>query len=595
MIIYESAKLHPIRLVQISGSVMPFSFCVALPCALLTVLLKLLPTYVPAEGTWDLLSMEESVKEQIGSAAFSGMNFLIGFLVVFRSSQAYNRFWEGLSAINSMQGEWWDAASSLVAFCKCAKAPFEEIILFQHTLLRLISMLNGCVLMELSAGFHRDEYEKQDISKRAFELELIDAEGIDSESLYCLNMQAEKVELIFQWIQQLVVEADCKDVFSVSDPILSRAFQELSNGMVQYRQASKIARTPLPFPYMQATELLLVSHWLCTPVLMCAWVESPLWAGILCFIQVLFYWSLNSIATELENPFGEDANDLPAKEIQQDFNKRLLLLIRPGTVRTAHLSKQAAFEETRDAKETGLSLGKRVLLSQDGVKNQGAAEQGRPRRGSLESNKITWGTLRTSIEEKWREGFVSEADSNGGRSRSRSLSKTRTRSPRGGGAAEEPKAQLLRAASATELLRATSAWRAGGSKDLPPFAHPSDFADIVEHERLGRHLACLASLPELLTVCTDVRDQLKSAVATEEVVSESEEAAMGKEEATEVPRRGGRMRAVDEYGEGGGDVPAEAPLLTEPVHRRAGKPLSDGGCLGFNGCGRGADQKNSLV
>lgn len=583
MIVYESAKLHPLRLLQIRGSVMPFSCAVALPCALLTVFLKLLPQYVAREeagNIFDLLSIDDKT-ETIASAAFSGMSFLIGFLVVFRSSQAYNRFWEGLSSLNGMQGEWWDAASSLVAFCKYALAPHEEIILFQHTMVRLMSILNGCVLMELSAGFHREDHEAHAQSKRAFELELIDAEGIDSESLRMVNSVPEKVELVFQWLQQLVVEADAKEVFSVSGPVLSRAFQELSNGMVQYRQASKIARTPLPFPYMQATELLLISHWLCTPVLMCVWVESPFWAGILCFIQVMFYWSLNSIATELENPFGEDDNDLPAKEIQQDFNKRLLLLIRPGTVRTARLSNAAAFEETKEAKDGKFRFGGAVTLGVGGVNS--SQSPGTPqlrRRNSLEENRISWGTLQSAIQEKMFDGTISETMSDEGqsllgdahgRARTRSLSKTAPRVPPKHRSPRRHVAQL-------HCYEQAEHHRSASSKELPPSGANDvaskdvrSLASAVDAEKLSSQLACLASLPELLTVCTDVRNQLKAAVEADEAL----------------PEGGGRVPSREPPGASGARPAAfalsEERPQPEAVHSVFGKSLGDS-CLGIPVC-----------
>eukprot|EP00420_Gonyaulax_spinifera_P002647 CAMPEP_0197931982 /NCGR_PEP_ID=MMETSP1439-20131203/107925_1 /TAXON_ID=66791 /ORGANISM="Gonyaulax spinifera, Strain CCMP409" /LENGTH=63 /DNA_ID=CAMNT_0043554743 /DNA_START=47 /DNA_END=235 /DNA_ORIENTATION=- len=63
-------------------------------------------------------------------------------------------------------------------------------------------MMNACVLMELSVGI--TERTSAMTSNRAFELELIDAEGIDSTSLLTVNAAEDKVELIFQWIQQLI-------------------------------------------------------------------------------------------------------------------------------------------------------------------------------------------------------------------------------------------------------------------------------------------------------------------------------------------------------------------------------------------------------
>jgi len=213
-------------------------------------------------------------------------------------------------------------------------------------LIRLISLLSASAYMQLSTGRSSSEVDQQ--SKRAFELELIDAEGIDSRSLQWMMSTDDKVELLFHWVQQLIVDNIQKNVFTVQPPILSRCFQELGNAMVSYRHALKIANIPVPFPWVQATEMLLVSHWCLCPFLMCFWIVSPFWTGVLTFVQVSFYWSLNAIAAELENPFGEDVNDLPAQEMQQDLNKHLLLIIHPTTRTPARLSEKAACGELRE-------------------------------------------------------------------------------------------------------------------------------------------------------------------------------------------------------------------------------------------------------
>merc|ERR1719386_356394 len=40
-------------------------------------------------------------------------------------------------------------------------------------------------------------------------------------------------------------------------------------------------------------------------------------------------WSLLYIALEIDQPFGEDDNDLPMRAIQHDFNQSLLALLDP--------------------------------------------------------------------------------------------------------------------------------------------------------------------------------------------------------------------------------------------------------------------------
>ena len=39
-------------------------------------------------------------------------------------------------------------------------------------------------------------------------------------------------------------------------PIVSRIFQELSNGLLGFENAYKVARTPFPFPYAQIVQVL---------------------------------------------------------------------------------------------------------------------------------------------------------------------------------------------------------------------------------------------------------------------------------------------------------------------------------------------------
>merc|ERR1739838_411426 len=85
--------------------------------------------------------------------AWSGFSFLVGFLIIFRTSQAYARFWDGCKSTHQMRAEWYDACSALIAFtCHAsatATAEKEAIVLFKQTLVRLFSMLNACCLAEL--------------------------------------------------------------------------------------------------------------------------------------------------------------------------------------------------------------------------------------------------------------------------------------------------------------------------------------------------------------------------------------------------------------------------------------------------------------
>merc|ERR1719433_1906269 len=101
----------------------------------------------------------------------------------------------------------------------------------------------------------------------AFRFKLIDPKGIDPQSLKTIKQSDCKVELIFSWIQFLIVENIETGVLSIPPPILSRSFQELANGMIAFHDAMKISYIPFPFPYAQACDCVLLLHYVLVPII----------------------------------------------------------------------------------------------------------------------------------------------------------------------------------------------------------------------------------------------------------------------------------------------------------------------------------------
>merc|ERR1719210_3090503 len=73
--------------------------------------------------------------------------------------------------------------------------------------------------------------------------------------------------------------------------------------------------------------LMLLIHWVITAFVCAASVENSFWACLLSFIVTFSFWSINYIAVELEQPFGDDANDLPLHEMQVALNNSLKALL----------------------------------------------------------------------------------------------------------------------------------------------------------------------------------------------------------------------------------------------------------------------------
>ena len=78
-------------------------------------------------------------------------------------------------------------------------------------------------------------------------------------------------------------------------------------------------------------------HLIVTPIFVCTLTKSKVW--VVCFSVMLVFvlWSLHLIAGELENPFGDDKNDLNMLEMQVDMNESLAALISAEAQETPKL------------------------------------------------------------------------------------------------------------------------------------------------------------------------------------------------------------------------------------------------------------------
>jgi len=323
MILYNnySGASQVLFIFSLRGSVFPFAFLIALPSALLSMALKVSCTQEYLDG-WSCLTL---LSASGGTAAWSGFTFLVGFVIVFRTSQAYTRFWEALADTHSMLAEWFDAVSSIVAFTRCSQAADKDLEseTFLHTIVRVFSMLSASALQDLSdVGSHQ-----------VWGLEVLDPGAIDDVSISTLDGSMCRVELIYSWIQQLTVGKMAEGIVDVPAPLASRIFAELASGMAKYQDARKHSRVPFPFPYAQTTMTLLLFHWILTPLVMIQWSDWVAGSAIFTFVQVFTLWSMNAMATQFERPFGSDANCIDALEMQELFNKKLVLLMSPRTRR----------------------------------------------------------------------------------------------------------------------------------------------------------------------------------------------------------------------------------------------------------------------
>jgi len=102
-------------------------------------------------------------------------------------------------------------------------------------------------------------------------------------------------------------------------PITTRIFGELTDGMLGFQQALKVAQVPFPFPFAQAVGMALLMLYMLLPFYIDMFTKQVVLTPIIAFVLPMVYCGMNAIAVELEEPFGTDLNDVDIDERHEAF------------------------------------------------------------------------------------------------------------------------------------------------------------------------------------------------------------------------------------------------------------------------------------
>jgi len=133
----------------------------------------------------------------------------------------------------------------------------------------------------------------------------------------------------------------------VPPPILTRVFQELGAGLVHFHTTLQCVIWPFPFPYAQMSLMLILIYCVFTPIMLCQWTSNEFTTAFLTLISVVFIKGIDLTAVELENPFGEDPNDLPMFELHHEMVQDLILIANPETMKLPRLTEQVKMDHKR--------------------------------------------------------------------------------------------------------------------------------------------------------------------------------------------------------------------------------------------------------
>lgn len=246
----------------------------------------------------------------VPSTLHSLVGLALGLLLVFRTNASYDRFWEGRKAWGGIVNESRNLARSARGYLPASAPEVRPIILwtvaFCHATMHGLRGQPGLgeaakllppheVQQMIAGGGHLPFAVTRKITG------LIDAARRRGELSDYL------VGVLDQNVQQLV------DYVGICE---------------------RIHRTPLPFAYVVHLRRALILYFLTLPF---ALLDAFGWVTVLdTFVIAYVFFGIEEIGVQIEDPFGEDDNDLPLEAICETIRTNLVAVMdEPGETSSA--------------------------------------------------------------------------------------------------------------------------------------------------------------------------------------------------------------------------------------------------------------------
>lgn len=224
------------------------------------------------------------------------LGFVLSMLLVFRINSAYDRWWEGRKLWGSLVNNTRNLMIKLNAVIpeenKKDKIYFKNLIItFVFTLkdhLKDKKEFNDIVAFE---GFNKSEFD-----------------GVKHKPNFVTGLIMKHVEVLRK-----------KGIFTNEHILFMNA--ELQSLLDIGGACERIKNTPIPFSYSMFLKKIIFIYVITMPIAFS--IDFKYWAiPIVMFIFYAFA-SIELISEEVEDPFGDDANDLPTQDISEKIKTNL--------------------------------------------------------------------------------------------------------------------------------------------------------------------------------------------------------------------------------------------------------------------------------
>lgn len=267
---------------QLKGSILPAIFPRVLLCSGLGFLISLIHNY------------GYSLPEQIFGSVITNVayNLVLGLLVVFRTNTAYDRYWEGrkiwggiiINSLNLGRKIWLSVAET--------EPPHRENKIAALRLLGAFAIATKLQLRRLPINN--------------------ELETLLTQSQYSQLKEVKNPPLkIALWIGDYLQQQQIEQRLSMDEML---AMNTSLDGMVEALMGcERILTTPIPLAYAIYLKRLLLIYCFALPLKLVH--DLHLWTGIIVALISFILLGIEEIGNQIEDPFGNDPNDLPLDEI----------------------------------------------------------------------------------------------------------------------------------------------------------------------------------------------------------------------------------------------------------------------------------------
>eukprot|EP00658_Telonema_sp_P-2_P015190 TRINITY_DN15833_c0_g1_i7.p1 TRINITY_DN15833_c0_g1~~TRINITY_DN15833_c0_g1_i7.p1 ORF type:complete len:393 (+),score=66.01 TRINITY_DN15833_c0_g1_i7:174-1352(+) len=248
--------------------------------------------------------------------------FPISFMLIFRSNVAFARYWEGCGHYNRTLHALRSLSRRSFTFIKDTSDEEVDIKsgwLRQNTM-RMLMVLSICVRQNLrkrsvGAAAHQDN------------LDMVSPYLTEPELTEYASVVKNRPLLVMCWLGKYIHEAHLAG--KLEGGTIMMAFDtDISLLLEGWMGMQKVCYQPMPYPHIH------MCHWFV--LLWCASLPMYLvqdvlgygwWTVMISPVIAVALYAIEEVAQEMEDPFGDDLNDLPTEEFENGLRRDARLVM----------------------------------------------------------------------------------------------------------------------------------------------------------------------------------------------------------------------------------------------------------------------------